>query len=232
MKITVVGMGYVGLSNAVLLSQKNEVVVLDVLKDKVKMLNNKISPIVDREITLFLNSSNLCIKATLNEEEAYKYADYVIVATPTNYEEEAHCFDTSSIETVIESALKYNDNCVFIIKSTIPIGYTERLKKRFSYEKIIFLPEFLREGKALYDNLNPSRVVVGGNQSFAEKYVMVLKDCIKKKNVPILFMGSDEAEAVKLFSNAYLAMRVAYFNEIDTYAQEKNLDIKNIIRVK
>ncbi|HEC1783337.1 nucleotide sugar dehydrogenase [Campylobacter lari] len=229
MKIAVVGIGYVGLSNAVLLSQNHEVFMLDIDHKKVEKINNKENVIQDDLIEEYLKYKPLNIQAHTNQEIVYKNTDYIIIATPTNYNEDLNHFDTSSIEEVISSALKINPSATIIIKSTIPIGYTEKIKKQFNYENIIFCPEFLREGKALYDNLHPSRIIVGEKSSKGLKIAKLFQENALKKDISVYLTNSTEAESIKLFSNTYLAMRIGFFNEIDTYARKHGLDTKDII---
>ncbi|AMC94006.1 UDP-glucose 6-dehydrogenase [Erysipelothrix larvae] len=228
-KITVVGTGYVGLSLSTLLSTKYSVVALDIDENKINMINNKQSPIHDDLIIEYLNNIDLSLVATTDKEIAYKNTDLVIVATPTNYDEITNTFDTKSIESVIEDVIQFNTKAPIIIKSTIPVGYTNRIKVKYGKENICFSPEFLREGKALYDNLYPSRIIVGSDDEFAVNFANILSDVCLKPNVSILLMNNTEAEAVKLFSNTYLALRIAYFNELDTYAEVNDLDSKKII---
>lgn len=229
MKITIAGLGYVGISNAILLAQKHEVIATDINPDRVNDINSRLSPLIDKEISHYLKNKKLNISATLNSKEAYRSAEMVIIATPTNYDSDTNQFDTRSVESVIAEILSVNRTCIILIKSTIPVGFTAKVKNQFNYNSIIFSPEFLREGKALLDNLHPSRIIIGEKSERGKKIAEIFKSCTLDQSTPVVLTDPTEAEAIKLFSNTYLAMRIAYFNELDSYSEVHGLDAKKLI---
>ncbi len=230
LNITVVGIGYVGMANAILLAQNNKVVALDISKERVKKIKSKISPIDDKDIQKYISKDNLFLKATTNKNKAYKHADYILVCTPTNYNSDTNQFDTSSIEEILSDTETINANATIVIKSTVPVGFSKSLKEKYNSREIVFSPEFLREGLALHDNLYPSRIIIGGKSDKAKKFAQLMQKGAIKENIETLFMSSTEAEAIKLFSNTFLAMRIAFFNELDSYSLANNLDTRSIIK--